>query len=199
MQTPTATTLTNDWVTLRPLALTDADAFLRIGGDVPIWRYLSAEPFASVDDAEAWIAGMLRRAGESGDVSFSVFDNATGNLAGSSSYLDVRAAHGGLEIGYTWYGTAYQRTHVNTATKLLLLGHAFDELGANRVQLQTDLRNHRSQQSYRTIRRGQRRGAATAQDLPRWLHSGFGALQHRQKRVAERSSAPARAAVVMSG
>ena len=147
MQSPTPVTLTNDWVTLRPLATAQAEAFLAIGADASIWSYLTPEPFQAVADAERWIAAMLERASTSGEVSFAVFDNASGELAGSSSYLDVRCAHKGLEIGFTWYGKAFQRTHVNTATKLALFEHAFETLGANRVQLQTDARNAASQRA----------------------------------------------------
>ncbi len=88
---------------------------------------------------------MLERQRSASEVTFSVYDKGGDELAGSSSYIDIRAGHGGLEIGFTWYGVKFQRSHVNTATKLALLGHAFDELGANRVQLQTDARNTKSQ------------------------------------------------------
>ena len=88
---------------------------------------------------------MLARQQQTGTVTFSVYDNVSGKLAGGSSYLDIRLNHAALEIGYTWYGKGFRRTHVNTATKLLLLEHAFEALGANRVQLQTDARNESSQ------------------------------------------------------
>jgi RimJ/RimL family protein N-acetyltransferase len=52
-----------------------------------------------------------------------------------------------LEIGWTWYGLAYQRSAVNTETKLLLLEHAFERLRALRVQFKTDARNVRSQRA----------------------------------------------------
>ena len=142
---PSATTLTNDFVTLRPLDVADAKAFLDTGRDPKIWTYLAPEPFVTLDDATAWIEAMLARGRHHGEVSFSVFDNATGKLAGTSSYLDVRVEHSGLEIGYTWYGKAFRRTHVNTAAKLALLEHAFEVLRAYRVQLQTDSRNAASQ------------------------------------------------------
>ncbi|MBK5279435.1 MAG: GNAT family N-acetyltransferase, partial [Bacteroidia bacterium] len=57
----------------------------------------------------------------------------------------------GLEIGGTWYGSNFQRTIINTECKYLLLGHAFETLGAIRVQLKTDLRNERSQKAIERI------------------------------------------------
>ena len=147
MKAPIADIIQNEFVTLSPLLLTEARAYADIGKDADIWTYLSSGPLATLVDAEAWIAGMLQRGDQSGDVSFSVYDNASGHLAGSSSYLDVRREHAGIEIGYTWYGKAFQRTRVNSATKLALLQHAFEVLGVNRVQLQTDSRNQASQRA----------------------------------------------------
>ena len=147
MQRPTPTEISNEFVTLRPLSVEEADAYVDIGQDPAIWTYLTPEPFVRKRDAEIWIEAMLQRGARTGDVAFSVYDNASGQLAGSSSFLDVRLEHGGLEIGFTWYGRAFQRTHVNTATKLALLSHAFENLGAHRVQLQTDSRNEASQRA----------------------------------------------------
>ena len=144
METPIAETIANHFVTLKPLAVDEADSYLEIGHDPEIWRYLAPEPFTNRGDAVNWIKGMLKRSDRSGEVPYSIYDNASGKLAGSSSYLDVRVDHGGLEIGFTWYGKDFQRTYVNTATKLALLENAFDKLGANRVQLQTDSRNQAS-------------------------------------------------------
>ncbi len=151
MDTPRTVTLSNEYVTLKPLSHEEAASYLEIGRDPEIWDYLAPAPFEATVDAERWIASMLHRGTEAGDVTFSIYDNATGMLAGSSSYLDVRVGHRGLEIGFTWYAKAFQRTHVNTATKLALFQHAFEELGANRVQLQTDLRNQASQKAIERI------------------------------------------------
>jgi RimJ/RimL family protein N-acetyltransferase len=147
LKAPDPVTLSNQWVTLRPLSVSEAAQYLEIGSDSDIWRYLAPSPFQAEPDARHWIEDMLDRGNRSGDVTFSVYDNPSGKLAGTSSYLDIRAGHGGLEIGFTWYGKAFQRTHVNTAAKLALFEHAFEILGANRVQLQTDARNDASRKA----------------------------------------------------
>jgi RimJ/RimL family protein N-acetyltransferase len=64
-----------------------------------------------------------------------------------TGYLEIRPAHRGLEIGRTWIGRAFQGTRVNPESKLLLLRHAFEDLGAARVQLKTDVRNLQSQRA----------------------------------------------------
>src|SRR4051812_11583606 len=67
-----------------------------------------------------------------------------GRAVGSTSYGDIDLSVGGIEIGWTWYTPALWATAVNPECKLLLLGHAFDDLGAGRVFLKTDALNARS-------------------------------------------------------
>ncbi|HEX5632975.1 MAG TPA: GNAT family protein, partial [Gemmatimonadales bacterium] len=68
-----------------------------------------------------------------------------GAVVGSTSYLDVVPRHRRVEIGSTWYRPDQWGTAVNPECKLMLLGHAFEVLGVNRVALVTDALNHRSQ------------------------------------------------------
>jgi len=75
------------------------------------------------------------------------FLGATGEPIGSTSYLDIRPQHRGLEIGRTWIGKRWQGTVVNPESKYLLLRHAFESLGAVRVQFKTDANNIRSQRA----------------------------------------------------
>ena len=75
---------------------------------------------------------------------FATIDQATGRPIGSTRFLSIVPEHRRLEIGWTWLGRAWQRTGANREAKLLLLGHAFDQLGANRVEFKTDSRNEPS-------------------------------------------------------
>ncbi|MFC4638822.1 GNAT family N-acetyltransferase [Deinococcus hohokamensis] len=70
-----------------------------------------------------------------------------GELAGSTRYGDIRAAHAGLEIGWTWLHPRWHGSGVNRRMKRLLLAHAFEALGMERVQIKTDIRNVRSQRA----------------------------------------------------
>lgn len=74
-----------------------------------------------------------------------------GQLAGSTRYGDLRAAHSGLEIGWTWLTPEHWRTGVNRRMKRLLLAHAFEEMKMERVQLKTDILNTRSQRAIEGI------------------------------------------------
>lgn len=66
---------------------------------------------------------------------------------GMTGYLDIRPHHRGLEIGRTWIAKSHQGTKVNPESKYLLLRHAFEELGAARVQFKTDVHNLQSQRA----------------------------------------------------
>jgi RimJ/RimL family protein N-acetyltransferase len=78
---------------------------------------------------------------------FAIVDKASGKVIGVTSYLDIRAADRGVEIGFTWIAKPYQGTLINPECKYLLFRHAFDEQQAVRVQLKTDLRNMQSQRA----------------------------------------------------
>ena len=95
----------------------------------------------------AWVRDMLARQAKGTDLAFAVVHQETGRAIGASRYLDIQPANRAVEIGGSWYGRDYQRTAVNTESKYLLLGHAFDDLGCIRVQLKTDRRNERSQRA----------------------------------------------------
>lgn len=151
MQAPTPVELSSDRVHIEPMTVGHAEALFELGREPAIWAFMANAPFETVDDARRWIEGALEQQAQGSRVCFAINDRVSGRLAGTSSYLSIEVAHRGIEIGWTWYGVEFQRTHVNTETKRLLLGHAFDTLGANRVQLQTDRRNERSQNAIARI------------------------------------------------
>jgi len=76
---------------------------------------------------------------------FAVIDASSGDVIGTTSYHDILPHIDRVEIGYTWYAKAVQRSHVNTSCKLLLLSHAFDTLGCAVVGFRTDNFNVASQ------------------------------------------------------
>jgi len=75
----------------------------------------------------------------------------SGAIVGSTRYHDVIAEVDRVEIGFTWYAKSWQRSHVNTACKLLLLGHAFDTVGCKVVGLRTDNFNFTSQRAIEAL------------------------------------------------
>jgi RimJ/RimL family protein N-acetyltransferase len=115
---------------------------------------------AAADDERIWVHTLTVARGDGFDrlfeealaecnarkrIPFAVQRLSDGQLLGSTSYLDINPRHKRLEIGATWYHPSVWGTVVNPECKLLLLNHAFEVLGVNRVALVTDARNHRSQ------------------------------------------------------
>lgn len=143
---PKPITLTGRFVRLEPLALAHAsDLLAALAIDPDIWRYMREEPPDTVAGMEAVIQARLQAQAGGDTVAFAQIDLASGKAVGSTTYLNISRRDRGLEIGNTWLGKPWQRTGINTEAKYLLLQHAFEELGAVRVQLKTDGRNLQSQ------------------------------------------------------
>ena len=144
---PQPVTLTGNLVRLEPLELAHAADLYAVGAEDSIWRYAARPALGSVVDAEGWIKACLEESAAGTRVTFAVIHLDTGKAVGSTAYIDIVREHRTLEIGMTWYGTAWQRTGVNTECKYLLLRHAFEELSARRVSLKSDSRNERSRRA----------------------------------------------------
>jgi len=96
---------------------------------------------------------------------WAVRDVESGNVIGSTRYHDIVPAVDRVEIGYTFYAQRFQRSHVNTACKLLLLTHAFETVGCEVVGLRTDNFNFRSQRAIEGI--GAKRDGVIRHHAPR--------------------------------
>lgn len=94
-----------------------------------------------------FIDAALKEATTGASQPFAIVHQPTGKAIGSTRCLDIQPENRSLEIGWTWIGTPWQRTAINTECKYLLLRHAFETLNCVRVQLKTDARNQRSQQA----------------------------------------------------
>jgi len=138
--------LEGNGVRLEPLAPAHADGLRQAASDGELWTlwYTSVPAPAEV---EAYIESALAGQAAATMLPWAVRELATGAIVGSTRYHDIVAAIDRVEIGYTWYAKSWQRSHVNTACKLLLFGHAFDTLGCRVVGLRTDNFNFASQQA----------------------------------------------------
>jgi RimJ/RimL family protein N-acetyltransferase len=161
-------------VGLTPTTQHDAHA-LRIAIDHDhVWQHLSGGPLPDDAAARHWITSVLDRGWFPWTVRLvrDVGERRAGSVVGWTSYLEIAPNDARLEIGNTSYDPAVWGTVVNPETKLLLFGHAFDTLGMGRVQLKTDIRNHRSQQAIHrlgaayegVLRRYQRRADGSVRD-----------------------------------
>lgn len=103
------------------------------------------------DGMHAYVADALEGQRDGHMLAWAVRDLVSGEIIGSTRYHDVVPALDRVEIGYTWYAQRYQRTHVNTTCKLILLGHAFETLGCKVVGFRTDGFNFRSQRAIEAL------------------------------------------------
>jgi RimJ/RimL family protein N-acetyltransferase len=133
-------TLIGKYVRLEPLSLDHVEGLARVGLDPQIWRW-GLSTLSTVHDMRAYVETALDEQRRGVSLPFAVVDRARGEVIGSTRYGNIVPADRRLEIGWTWYAVAHQRTAANTETKLLLLTHAFETLGAMRVEFKTDARN----------------------------------------------------------
>ncbi|MBI5295870.1 MAG: GNAT family N-acetyltransferase [Chloroflexi bacterium] len=139
--------LTGQYVRLEPMTEAHVPALTEIGAGQDFWHFMLYGDMKTAEDMQNWVRDILSRAEKGTDQPFVAVHLASGRVAGATRYLNIMPRDRGLEIGGTWYGLDFQRTAVNTECKYLLLKHAFETLGAIRVQLKTDLRNERSQRA----------------------------------------------------
>ena len=144
MQRPEPIVLTRGDVRLEPLAQGHAEGLAAALAADPA-NFTVYGPNTGGSTLESWVAQAFADAEAGVRLPFAVLAEAV--VAGTTSYLDVAPADGRIEIGSTWYGAPWQGTRLNPTAKLMLMQHAFDVLGATRVQLKTDARNERSRRA----------------------------------------------------
>jgi RimJ/RimL family protein N-acetyltransferase len=138
-----APALTGRWVRLEPLVEEHREGLRAAADDDQVWEHMTL--LARGPEFDRHFADALAQRDAGRRVPYAVRLLATGELVGGTGYIDPMPAHKRVEIGWTWYRPDQWATAVNPECKLLLLSHAFDTLGYNRVSFVTDLRNERSQ------------------------------------------------------
>ncbi len=138
-------------VRLEPMTEAHIPGLAQIGVGQDFWQFMVYGDITTKEDMANWVHDILGRAKRGTDLPFVAIHLPSGRVAGATRYLNIMPNDRGLEVGGTWYGLEFQRTPVNTECKYLLIGHAFETLGAIRLQLKTDLRNERSQKAIERI------------------------------------------------
>ena len=161
-------------VRLEPLARRHEQSLFEAAQDERIWRWMPYDASASPETFHAWLEDALAASESGAEAAFATVDAGTGEPAGSTRYLALRPEHRVLEIGWTWLAPAYWQTGANVEAKMLMLEHAFEDLGCLRVEFKTDSRNERSRtalaalparfegifRKHMLVRGGQRRDSA---------------------------------------
>src|SRR5258705_342461 len=147
---PAAVTLEGHGIRLEPLTPDHQEGLAAAAADGKLWELwftFVPEP----QETGSYIAEALQGQQAGHMLPWAVRELGTGAIVGSTRYHDIVAHIDRVEIGFTWYAAKWQRSHVNTTCKLLLLSHAFETLGCQVVGLRTDNFNIASQRAIAAI------------------------------------------------
>jgi len=139
------------WVALDPIQRTDESRLRWIANDKRIWRFNAAGDATTPDGLSAWMTAALDGCDDRRQETFAIRDQRIGVVAGSSRIGNIDRQAGSCEIGWTWVGTGWWGSALNTAAKLAMLTHAFNDETRNRVFFNVDARNRRSARAMRKL------------------------------------------------
>lgn len=150
MTKPEPVVLEGFGVRLEPMVAGHAAALAEAVRDGELWK-LWFTTIPEPEKAGAYIETALGNRALGTQLPWVVRELESGKIVGSTRYHDIVTAIDRVEIGYTWYAASVQKTHVNKACKVLLLGHAFETLGCKVVGLRTDNFNFASQRAIESL------------------------------------------------
>jgi RimJ/RimL family protein N-acetyltransferase len=143
--------LENEFVELRPLQIDDIALLSHFAISEPtIWKY-SLMQIQNENDLVKYVEQAIEARSQKKEYPFIVFDKKKQQYAGSTRFYGIELQFQTLQLGYTWYGSEFQGTHVNPNCKLLLLEYAFEKLNMERVEFRADNRNARSIQAMKNL------------------------------------------------
>ena len=128
---------------LVPLSREHTDDLAAAGADPAIWHWLPTA-HDQLGSMAVFVSGALALQEQCKAVPFTTIDRVTGRIAGSTRFHFIEPEQRRLEIGVTWLGRDFQRSHINTEAKLLQMWYAFEVLGCRRVEWKADAANQRS-------------------------------------------------------
>ena len=136
-------TLSGRHVRLEPLSLDHCGPLWAVASDAELWRW-TLNQIDSEEQLRRYIRAALESEAEGMALPFAIMAANGGEAIGSTRYGNIDREHDRVEIGWTWVGRPWQRTAVNTEAKYLLLRHAFETIGCQRVEFKTDVLNAQS-------------------------------------------------------
>ncbi len=133
-------------VRLEPLAQKHYQALCIAIADGKLWE-LAVTLVPQLDDVPVFIENAVAAYAAGRELAFATIDKASGKVVGSTRYMNINSRFNRVEIGFTFLGSSWQRTYINSEAKLLMLSHAFEIIGVNRVEFLTDELNQKSRQA----------------------------------------------------
>lgn len=144
-------TLEGELVRLEPLEPRHETGLWKASRDERTWRWLSVLQPRTREEFHEYVEAALVNAADGLEQPFATIRRDDGRVVGSTRYLALRPEHRSLEIGWTWLAPEAWGTGVNVEAKLLMLAHAFEQLGCLRVELKTDSSNERSRRAMEAL------------------------------------------------
>jgi N-acetyltransferase len=136
-------TLEGRHIRLEPLTHNHHDDLCRVGLDPELWR-VATRRIDSPEEMSNYIQEAIEERDRGVALPFATIEKSTNRAVGSTRFGNIDRYNRHVEIGWTWIGAEWQRTHVNTEAKYLMLSYSFEELGCIRVEFKTDSLNERS-------------------------------------------------------
>lgn len=130
-------------VQLQPLSESHLDALCEVGLDPELWKWIPIQVLDR-DQMLRYIQSALSDQQKGMSIPFATVDRASGKVVGSTRFMSIDVPNKRLEIGATWIAKPWQRTSINTEAKYIMMRHAFETLGCNRVEWKTDALNTQS-------------------------------------------------------
>lgn len=143
-------TLTGRHVRLEPLSVLHIPPLCEAGLFDELWEWTSSAVHSEAE-MEAYVRTALNEQSAGTALPFVMIERTGGKVVGSTRFGNIEKQNRKVEIGWTWITPEWQRSFVNTETKLLMLSHAFETWGCIRVEFKTDEKNLRSRKAIARI------------------------------------------------
>lgn len=150
---------------LEPLSESHHDALCEVGLDPELWKWIPIQVLDR-DQMMRYIRAELSDQEKGTSIPFATVERASGKVIGATRFMNIDAANKRVEIGSTWIAQPWQRTAINTEAKYLMMRHAFETLGCNRVELKTDSLNTKSRNAI--LRIGAKQEGIFRQHMVTW-------------------------------
>ena len=137
-------------VRLEPLSLSHVPELCKVGLDLDLWT-ITMSLIRNEGEMRQYVETALQSQQVGAALPFATIDKKSGRVAGSTRFGNIDKVNKRVEIGWTWLGKGFQRTHVNTEAKYLMLKHAFEVWGCYRVEFKTDVINEKSRNALKRI------------------------------------------------
>jgi RimJ/RimL family protein N-acetyltransferase len=162
---PTPITLEGAHVKLQPLSESHLDALCEVGLDPELWKWIPIQVLDR-DQMMSYIRAALSDQAKGISLPYATIDRAQGKVVGSTRFMSIDVPNKRVEIGATWIAKPWQRSAINTEAKYLMMRHAFETWGVNRVEWKTDALNTQSRNAI--LRLGAKQEGIFRQHVVTW-------------------------------